>query len=158
MLSIMLPLPLLSGLLRLLPHPLLPGHAAMRGSPHGLQFSSSCTLLISSFIAIYFSVWLIIAFCIPFHIHHTDRHRRNILQCLHERIIKLYTSGKLRHLQFCDRFPSVWLTSNTVVTRNLGITISTISVSGCPSSPITGSFVTGRSFQSPVSPVSVLVR
>ena len=48
---------------------------------------------------------VIIAFCIPFHIHHTDRHRRNILQCLHERIIKLYTSGKLRHLQFCDRFP-----------------------------------------------------
>jgi len=26
--------------------------------------------------------------------------------------------------------PSVWLTSNTVVTRNLGMTISTISVSG----------------------------
>ena len=40
----------------------------------------------------------------------------------------------------------IWLTSNTVVTRNLGITISTISVSGFPSSPITGSFVTGSIF------------
>ena len=47
---------------------------------------------------------VIIAFCIPFHIHHADRYRRNTLQCLHECIIKLYTSGKLRHLQFCDRF------------------------------------------------------
>ena len=47
---------------------------------------------------------MIIAFCFPFYLHHADWNRGNVLQCFHERVIKLYAPGKFRYFQFCDRF------------------------------------------------------
>ena len=46
---------------------------------------------------------MIIAFCFPFYLHHADWNRGNVLQCFHERVIKLYDPGKFRYFQFCNR-------------------------------------------------------
>ena len=46
---------------------------------------------------------MIIPLCFPFYLHHADWHRRNVLQCFHERVIKLYAPGKFRYFQFCHR-------------------------------------------------------
>ena len=46
---------------------------------------------------------MVIPLCFPFYLHHADWHRGNVLQCFHERVIKLYAPGKFRYFQFCNR-------------------------------------------------------
>ena len=112
--------------LKFLPHPLPPWSCnnAWLTSCTRFSWSEDYSYLLNCNILF---CLMIIAFCFLL-FHPADWHRRNVLQCFHKCVIKLYLPVSFDTSSSAIGSPSVWLTSNTVVTRNLGIMHLTISV------------------------------